>query len=145
VAFTSREIPAPPSQVFDVLVDPTTYPEWLIGTSSIREVDESWPAPGSRFHHRIGLGPFAIPDATRLIAVERNESLVLEVRVRPLILAVVTFRVTGNTDRSVVTMEEEPKLRFIGNLVRPLLDPVIHVRNHRSLRRLFLLFERPAA
>jgi hypothetical protein len=42
-------------------------------------------------------------------------------------------------------MEEEPKLRFIGNLVRPLLDPVIHVRNHRSLRRLFLLFERPAA
>jgi hypothetical protein len=33
-------------------------------------------------------------------------------------------------------MEEEPTRRVIGNLVRPVLDPAIHMRNHRSLRRL---------
>ena len=60
----------------------------------------------------------------------------LRVRARPFVAGVVTFRVIGDGDRCVVTMEEEPARRVIGNLVRPVLDPVTHVRNHRSLRRL---------
>jgi len=36
----------------------------------------------------------------------------------------------------VVAFEEEPGPRAIGNLVRPLFDPITHVRNHLSLKRL---------
>jgi hypothetical protein len=36
----------------------------------------------------------------------------------------------------VVNLEEEPAPRAIGNLVRPILDPFTHVRNHQSLKQL---------
>jgi hypothetical protein len=136
MAFTCREIPVPVSDVFRVVVDPETYPTWLIGATSIRSVDDRWPEPGSAFHHRIGLGPMSIPDRSTVIAIVTDELLVLSVRVRPFITAVVTFRLVGDDQRCVITMEEEPALRFVGNVVRPVMDPLVHVRNHRSLRRL---------
>jgi hypothetical protein len=136
VAYVCREYEAPTSEVFGILADPASYPDWLIGTVSIRDIDASWPQPGSRFYHRVGLGPLAIPDHTEVVAIEPGESLQLRVRARPLIAAVVTFRVVGDDGRCVVTMEEEPDRRVIGNMVRPVMDPVTHVRNHRSLRRL---------
>jgi hypothetical protein len=50
--------------------------------------------------------------------------------------AVVTFVLISDGTGTAVAIEEEPKLRTIGNLVRPVMDPTIHLRNHRSLRRL---------
>jgi hypothetical protein len=38
-------------------------------------------------------------------------------------------------------MQEEPAARLIGNVVRPIMDPTMHVRNHRSLRRLAQVVE----
>ena len=58
MAYTCAEFAAPVETVFAVLTDPTTYPSWLIGAADIRSIDRSWPAPGSRFHHRVGVGPF---------------------------------------------------------------------------------------
>jgi uncharacterized protein YndB with AHSA1/START domain len=136
MAFVSREFDAPAADVFAILLDPESYPNWLIGAESVTAVDESWPQPGSRFHHRVGLGPMTIRDTTEAVALDPGSMLRLRVRARPFIVGVVTFRVTGNGDRCVVTMEEEPGRRVIGNMVRPVLDPVTHVRNHRSLRRL---------
>jgi uncharacterized protein YndB with AHSA1/START domain len=136
VAYVSREFDAPAREVFALLADPATYPDWLIGAHSIEGIDASWPEPGSRFHHRVGVGPLTIPDDTQVLAVVPGSHLRLHVQARPLVAAVVTFRVIGDGDRCVVTMEEEPTPRVIGNLVRPVLDPVTHVRNHRSLRRL---------
>jgi hypothetical protein len=71
--------------------------------------------------------------------------LALSVRARPLITAEVDFRIVPDGDRCVVTMQEEPSLRLLGNLVRPIMDPVTHVRNHRSLRRLDHLVARRRA
>jgi hypothetical protein len=136
VSYVCREFDASAPTVFGVLLDPESYPEWLIGAKSIRDVDASWPEPGSRFYHRVGIGPLVIPDHTEVMAVDRGSMLRLRVRARPFIAAVVSFRLVGDGDRCVVTMEEEPARRVIGNLVRPILDPVTHVRNHRSLRRL---------
>ena len=93
-------------------------------------------AVGSRFHHRVGLGPLTIADSTELLELEPDRLLRLAVRARPLVSAIVTFTVLGQGDRCVVGFEEEPGPRAIGNLVRPLLDPVTHVRNHLSLKRL---------
>ena len=52
----------------------------------------------------------------------------------------------GIHDRSsVVSIEEEPAVRTVGNIVRPVMDPLIHVRNHRSLRRFAALVEGDAS
>jgi hypothetical protein len=69
--------------------------------------------------------------------------LQLRVRARPLVAAVVSLRIVGEGDRCIVTMEVEPARRGIGNLVRPVLDPVTHLRNHRSLRRREDVVRRP--
>ena len=123
--------------VFGVLVEPETYPQWLIGAEAIRSVDDGWPAVGSRFHHRVGLGPFTVPDSTTVLEVDAPELLALLVRARPFVSAVARFEVHPTDDHQcIVTLEEEPTLRTLGNLVRPVLDPLVHVRNHRSLRRL---------
>ncbi len=136
MAYTGREMAAGPADVFAVLLDPHTYPDWLVGTSEIRDVDAAWPRLGSRFHHVVGLGPFKVRDFTEVLALEENELLRLKVRARPFIWAVATFRIVGQAGSCVVTLEEEPDVRIIGNLVRPVLDPTTHVRNHRSLKRL---------
>ena len=65
MAFTSRQIDASPAAVFAVLVNPETYPKWLVGADRIRGVDPDWPAIGSKFHHVVGFGPFKIADSTR--------------------------------------------------------------------------------
>jgi hypothetical protein len=144
VAYTSREVDASAEETFAVLLTPETYPEWLVGASSIQDVDDTWPAPGSRFAHRVGLGPFVIPDYTELLDVEENCLLKLRVRARPFIYGLATFRVIGSDGHCVVTLEEEPELRTLGNLVRPVMDPLVHLRNHRSLQRLAQVVERRA-
>ena len=136
MAFTSREMRASATRAFSVLVDPETYPHWLVGATEIRDVDDAWPAAGSTFKHVVGFGPFRIPDGTEVLEIHDGELLRLKVRARPFIWAVATFRVLGGDERCVVTMQEEPAARVIGNLVRPIMDPTMHVRNHRSLRRL---------
>ncbi len=136
MSFSRREFAASPASVFAVLVDPESYPHWLIGADRIRDVDSNWPAIGSKFHHVVGFGPLKIADDTEVIDIEDGRMLQLKVRARPLISAVATFRVVGEATSCVVTLEEEPAIRSIGNLVRPLLDPTVHMRNHRSLRRL---------
>ena len=45
----------------------------------------------------------------------------------------------------MITLEEEPALRAVGNLVRPVMDPATHVRNHRSLRRLAGVIEQTSS
>ncbi|SRR6056297_99385 len=136
MAFTSRIIDAPVRVVWDVLIDPRTYPDWLVGAADVHDLDESWPAIGSRFHHRVGLGWLSLPDHSEVEDVIEPELLQLGVRARPFVSATATFRLVGQGNTTVVTLQEEPKVRTIGNLVRPLMDPSIHVRNHRSLRRL---------
>ncbi len=141
MAYNCVEIDAPPAAVFAVLVDPRTYPRWLIGAHEIRSIDADWPQPGSHFHHRVGVGPFTIPDSSKVLELTPGERLRLAVRARPLISAVATFTIIGDERHTLVTLEEEPAQRLVGNLVRPVMDPITHVRNQRSLRRLVALVE----
>jgi len=100
------------------------------------DVDDDWPRAGSKFHHSVGFGPLTIPDSSVMLDLEPDRMLKLAVRARPLVSAVVVFSLLGDGDRCVVSFEEEPTNRMIGNVVRPVLDPVTHVRNHHSLKRL---------
>jgi uncharacterized protein YndB with AHSA1/START domain len=138
VATVSRSIPAPIDEVFAVLLDPHTYPHWLVGARDIRAVDEDWPTPGSAFHHRVGLvGPLKIADLSKVLAITEPELLSLEVRARPLGRGRATFRLhraPDGSDRCLVELDEVP----IGVLehLRPVLDPVTAHRNRRSLEQL---------
>ena len=51
------------------------------------------------------------------------------------------MRILDELEPSFRDTRAEPALRTIGNLVRPLMDPATHVRNHRSLRRLAQVIE----
>jgi uncharacterized protein YndB with AHSA1/START domain len=141
MSYNSREIGAHVHTVFAVLSDPHTYPAWLVGNAEVRAVDPDWPRPGSKFKHRVGVWPFTIADSTQLVEIEPGRLLRLNVRARPLIRAVATFRLVGDGQRTVVSLEEEPAMPVIGAIVRPLLDPLSHLRNHASLRRLASFIE----
>lgn len=141
MAFTSRKLAASRQSVWDVLIDPTVYPDWLIGAEEVRDVDDTWPAVGSRFHHRVGIGPLTLPDHSEVLAVDHGRLLRLAVKARPFVSAVATFTLVSDDTGTVVLLEEEPSVRSIGNLVRPVMDPSIHVRNHRSLRRLAMVID----
>jgi uncharacterized protein YndB with AHSA1/START domain len=145
----TRHVRAARREVFGALVRPETYPEWLVGCREIREVDESWPEPGSKFHHRVGLiGPMTIPDSTKVIDVEQDRLLSLEVRARPFIRARATFQLEDEPAEdgqpvTRITLEEEP----LGPLVplKPLLDPLLAGRNIASLNALVAFLNTPAA
>ena len=128
-------IDAPPEDVWDALVDVRTYPDWLIGARRIRAVDDGWPAPGTAFHHTVGIGgPLTISDRTRSVAVDPTRSLELDVRARPLVHATVRFELRPAGGGTEVAMEEHPI--GIHRLLAPVMTPLAHARNRASLEKL---------
>jgi uncharacterized protein YndB with AHSA1/START domain len=141
-ALVTRYVIAPVEKVFEAISDPLTYPDWLVGAKEIRSVDDDWPAPGSRFHHRVGLaGPLTIPDHSESLEVERPTHLALEVLARPLVRGRVDFRLTQVGDRRRIDMAEE----VIGTArsLAPVLDPSIEARNRVSLNALVARLNEP--
>ncbi len=136
----TRHVFVPADTVFDALVDPYTYPEWLVGAKEIRTVDDGWPAVGTKFHHRVGLGgPLTVADSTEVLEIERPQRLVLEVRARPLGRARAEFHLTPveRDDGRPVTriVFDEVPIGAIAPLA-PVLDPLTRARNGASLNAL---------
>jgi uncharacterized protein YndB with AHSA1/START domain len=137
VNVVTRTIDQPPDEVFAALTDPETYPHWLVGARDIRSVDPAWPAPGSSFHHRVGLvGPLKVADSSTVVAIEDQRLLDLEVRARPFGRGRATFRLRPgpSPSQTIVELAERP----IGALrhLAPLLDRLAGPRNRRSLEQL---------
>jgi len=126
----------PIDEVFAALADPRTYPGWLVGAKEMRSIDPTWPTPGSKFHHRVGLvGPITIADNSTSCEVHAPSLLVLEVRARPVGRARVSFRLHEPTPATTeVEFSEVP----IGaaRLLAPVVAPLTAARNARSLDRL---------
>jgi uncharacterized protein YndB with AHSA1/START domain len=136
VATNKRFMPVPPQAVWDVLADPGEYGYWVVGSKVIRDADSDWPAPGSKFHHTIGVGPFEASDNTVALEAERPHRIVLRAKGRPVGIAKVTLTMTPRDGGTVVQMTENPD-----GVYRPMaLNPVVHVltllRNSESLMRL---------
>ncbi len=118
-----------------VVSDPRTYPRWLVGAVDILAVDEDWPAPGSAFRHRVGLGgPFTTEDSTKVEDVDPLRLLVLEARARPAGRARVEIEVRAVPGGSEIAIREG----LLAPLTRltPLVQPLTVARNRRSLHRL---------
>ena len=142
MAKNETEMTVPPERVFEVLSDPESYAYWVVGSSKIRDADARWPAPGSRFHHRVGMGPIGVNDHTEVLDSQPPERLKLRARARPLGTAIVTLHIRATPAGSHVVMTEDAgdPLSRIG--INPLTQWALHLRNVESLRRLKKLAER---
>jgi uncharacterized protein YndB with AHSA1/START domain len=136
MARNQRLIPVPPERVFAVLSDPDAYGHWVVGSDAIRDADSAWPAVGSRFHHRVGIGPLKVNDHTEVVAMEPARRLELQAKARPLGTAKVALDLERRGGGTMVTMVEDAG----DPLTRLLFNPITHFfvrrRNDESLRRL---------
>ena len=78
--------------MFAVLADGWTYSDWVVGTVHIRDVDEAWPAPGSKLHHKAGPWPMSLHDSSTVVSMVPNRELGLKAGLWPLGQACITFR-----------------------------------------------------
>ena len=102
------EIPSPPEQVYAVLADGWTYAGWVVGATHIRDVDENWPAVGSRIHHSVGVWPLQLEDETRVRSVLPGTSLDLDAKAWPFGVAHVRFELSPTPNGGTrVTMAEK--------------------------------------
>jgi uncharacterized protein YndB with AHSA1/START domain len=136
VATNERFMAVPPQAVWDVLADPVGYGYWVVGSKVIRDAEPEWPAPGSKFHHTIGVGPLTLSDHTVALEAEPPRLLKLRAKGRPAGTATVTMELAPHDDGTLVRMTENPD----GVYAPIALIPVVHVatklRNAESLMRL---------
>ncbi|MEW6474104.1 MAG: SRPBCC family protein [Actinomycetota bacterium] len=133
-------VEAPPPAVWEVLADPPSYEEWVVGNKDVRGHDPGWPSPGSEFHHTVGFGPLAVKDKTVSLEAAQPRRLVMNVRALPVGHGVVTLELTEAGAGTVVRMEERPAGGPM-RLLWPAFDPLVKLRNAETLRRLKRLAE----
>ncbi len=141
MAANDIHIQASPKDVFAVLSDGEAYADWVVGSEAVRDVDRDFPAPGSRFHHRVRFGPFTVEDHTRVIYAEPPRILALQAKSRPLGTARVTLQLQEQDGGTRVRMLEDPGNRLTALLATPLTHLALRGRNDESLRRLKRLAE----
>src|SRR4028118_964875 len=94
-----------PAAVWGALADAGAYGEWgvgcqrtrraaaswaagtagggVVGSKRIRAADPSWPEPGSRFHHTVGVGPLSLDDHTESLEAHPPTLLRMRAKARP--------------------------------------------------------------
>ncbi len=133
----THEIPAPADRVWEVLADGWTYAAWVVGASHIRDVDETWPAAGSRLHHSVGPWPLLIKDHTEVLAGQPPTRLELRARTWPLGEATVVFEIEPlGAGKCRVTIIETPTRGPAAVAHNPVFDALLDARNRETLRRL---------
>jgi len=139
MAANERFMPVPPVAVWDVLADPESYAFWVVGSKRIRDADPAWPAPGSRFHHSVGIGPLHVNDHTESLEAQPPWLLRLRAYARPLGTARVTMEMTPQGGGTLVRMTEDPDGLSAVLALNPLVHLFTKVRNAESLLRLEVL------
>lgn len=126
-----------PEAVFAVLADAWVFPTWVVGASRMREVDESWPAVGSRLHHSFGVWPLVIDDETTILEWDPPHRVVMQPAGWPLGEARVEIDVRSRGSDACVVRIRESAVRGPGRLVPDAVtDALLRVRNRETLRRL---------
>lgn len=136
MATTSIDIAAPPNAVYATLMDAWTYEVWVRGTKRVRDVDPSWPAPGSRFHHSVGAGPLVIRDQTVMVTAEPERLVELDVHIWPVGKGRVRLELTDNGDGTTVVMHENFTNGPAAVADNPLQQLALKLRNDWGLDKL---------
>ena len=141
-AVVRRMIHAEPAKVWSVLSDGWLYPSWVVGASRMREVEASWPAPGSKLHHSVGLWPLLLDDRTEVIGCEPQRSLRLKAHGWPAGAAEVLIELMPAGDGTEVTIREDAVAGPARLVPPPVRQLGVVPRNKEALRRLSFLAER---
>lgn len=137
----SRSTSATPAQVWAVLADGWLYAAWVVGASRVRDVDERWPADGSRIRHSFGMWPAVIDDETTVVTSVPGQALVLRPKGWPAGEAVVDLRIRSTADGCDLSIVEDA-VTGPGTLApRAVRQRLIAVRNTEALHRLALIAE----
>ena len=134
-------VAAPRTRVWGVLSDLLTYDYWVVGAKEIRDADERFPAPGTRFHHAVAFGPITVKDHTEVVAADPPHRLELRAKARPLGTAKVVLTLTNEGNGTRVEMREDPGDLLTALVFNPLTHLLVRGRNEESLERLALLAE----
>ncbi|WP_436527707.1 SRPBCC family protein [Actinoplanes sp. HUAS TT8] len=132
----TRSVQAPPERVFAVLSDGWSYSDWVVGTSHIRDVEASWPSPGSRLHHKAGPWPLSLHDSSTVLECVQDREIKIRAGLWPLGEAIVDIRLEPEAGGTRVIMREDFEsgpLMWARNKIN---DLVLHQRNVEALRRL---------
>jgi len=134
-----------PDAVWAALADAGTYGDWVVGSKRIRDADAAWPAPGSRFHHTVGVGPLSVDDHTESLEADAPSLLRLRAKARPFGTAQVTLELAPSDGGTFVRMTENPDGLSAVLGLNPLVHLLTMARNAESLKRLERIARRRAA
>lgn len=129
-------VPTTPERVFAVLADGWSYPLWVVGATHMRDVDEGWPAVGTRLHHSVGVWPLQAHDTTEVVAVRPAELLELRARLWPTGSARIRLTLRADAAGMRVSMDEYADSGPATLVPRAVQDVAIAPRNRESLARL---------
>lgn len=143
MSVTVRVVEASPEKCWSILSDGWLYPLWVVGATRMRDVDDTWPAPGSRLHHSSGVWPLVVDDTTEVRACEEAHRLQLRARGWPAGEADVDIRLraTGGGRSTEITLEETASAGPGSLVPEPVENVLLGWRNTESLLRLALLIE----
>ena len=125
-----------------ILADGHTYSDWVVGSAESRMVEPDYPSPGSRLHHTQFLPKVGVKDTSTVLEAEEPRHLLLEVRVRPLLVSKVQFQLEDQGGETELTMWEWGTGGPLPKLMGPLFELSLRLRNAETLRRLRKLAER---
>jgi hypothetical protein len=136
-----REMNCSPEAVFAVLADGWIFPTWVVGASRMRDVDDAWPAVGSKLQHSFGVWPAVINDETTVLEWDPPRLFAIQPKGWPIGEARVVIEVKPR-GRGCVVRITETAVKGPGAFVPDvLLDPPLYIRNVETLRRLAYIAE----
>lgn len=140
----TRVTSATRQRVWDVLANGWSYSGWVVGNSRIRAVSPSWPDPGSRILHSIGVWPTVIDDETLVESAVPARELVLIAKVRPAATARISLRLSDiDTVGCSIEMSEVAVSRPLRWAPDAIQDLGVAPRNRECLWRLAMIAEAP--
>lgn len=142
MAENTRLVHATPEQVWEVLSDGWLYPLWVVGASRMRDVDDTWPAVGSKLHHSVGVWPLLIDDNTEVTDAAPGDSVTLRARAWPMGEAKVVIRLRAMGAETEVRISEDAVSGPGALAPRPVRGLSLKWRNAETLRRLAYIAER---
>jgi hypothetical protein len=113
----------------------------VVGASRIRDVDDGWPAEGSKLHHSFGVWPLVIDDTSEVLEIQPDQRIVLEARGWPVGTARVEITVQPDGNGSLVSIAEDVSSGPAQLVPQPIRVAAMDVRNKETLRRLAYLAE----
>jgi uncharacterized protein YndB with AHSA1/START domain len=131
-----RVVPTSPERVFAVLADGWSYPLWVVGATHMRDVDDGWPAVGSRLHHSVGAWPLMAHDVTEVVAVRPDELIELRAHLWPTGAARIRLTLHPQGAGTRVVMTEHVERGPATLLPHPVQELLLGPRNRESLARL---------